>query len=630
MFEVTIDELYRRVALINGVNEKDIERHMQDPDLRLLLSLLQQYAMYLTMELEQQENKVHENLMQRLAEYLFRPIPSVAILTYEDDSADTCDRLVKGQAFTLLSNDKSLAFSCSMSSGNWLAPENMRWDENNSAFSVELCLLQPMGLGDVLDKLSINGIFLLWPKISPSSVLMLNAVATKEIKTATIHLYGEKPVHDTNLDNQKKQESSQFLGELELILSGDLPTVVSCENDTRSNIPEVLYNYFLYPECYNGILCYLPPQPILRKEEKNVITRLSIQIDLSKNSRQVNGGEITNGLVNPLIGVGVREESIIPFKLACSEERIVNVRNGLSDNEEIHRLQKIDCRVIGYSPLGSRKSNSGKPRSSNISQYSGNTESEKAITGFEDCFYPIRKLIKRHAFRSSLINDEADAIVDICDFSHFAKTRTTLTHLMSDKDKELDCYLSISLPVNGFAENSNEILIGGEVSIAQTAVTLSSQVDLLLSSPNNEKVYRMKTRLLKNGMLAKKPLNAKLTEVLGISDTRKLLTATTEYINQLLFCSNRDYLDAKNSEISQLRCSAASVIKSYSLNAQNHYIGYELTIKLNMLLEECPLLQILAIGISRQVNEIFNPGMVLVTRIYDTTDNLLVRSINES
>jgi len=630
MLDVTIDELYRRVALINGVDEKEIDLHMRDPDLRLMLSLLQEYSLHLSMELEQQENIVHENLMQRLAEYLFRPVPSIAIMTYEDDSLGATDGLFRGEVFTLLSNNRSMAFSCAISSDNWLVSKKSRWDENRGALSVELCLRQPLELSDVMDKLTFNGVFLLWPEISPLSTMILNAVATREANTAFISLYGAKASQDKDHFNQNKLESNQFIGELKLKLSGDMPTIVSCENDTKSNIPALLYNYFLFPECYNGFLCYLPPRTVLNKKKNSVISMLSIQIEFPTLSLQAKGGELVNCLVNPLIVACVREESIIPFRLVNSEERLINLRNGLHDNEEVHAIKHIDCRQISRRPVASNEGKSVQTKSQQNIRNDAKEETEIPIAVLEECIYPIRKTVRRNAFRPGLVDRETSAITDFNNFVDIEKTRATMVHSTAQKKSKLDCYLSVTMPVHEINSNALELSIGGEVSIAVTNLSLASTVDLLISSPSSDKVQRMKIRFQKNGMLARKPLNAKLSVILAITDPRKLFIATTEYINQLILCSNRDYLDAKNSAISQLRCASALITKSYEKKQKNYFLGYELTIKLNMLLEEHPLLQIIAMGLSAQIIEAFSPSVVLLTRIYDAKDILLVRSSNES
>jgi len=315
-------DIYRKLSILSGVSECETEVNLSDPDLRILLEVMQNYSQKLKSLIQLQERHISWELAQQMAEPIFRPRPAIVAFKISDTKlGETPLKIEKHSQISILDGHYFQEMTTLADTENWLSLNGFNVDLNSNAMRIVFNVLERITLGNLLDKLYTLGVNILVHGHELEENIFLRQLHSSNIKFMEMEYFGGEFLI-------AKREARVELG-LDVSFPGDT-RIQNC-------VPDKLFNTFLFPELFSGFRVFglHPDCDVLNKEE---ISRIELKISFKKSIFELNKLSLT---VNPLFAAKLKIASLQPVLLDAKKEYTVKTTESLSESEAVFFLNEV-------------------------------------------------------------------------------------------------------------------------------------------------------------------------------------------------------------------------------------------------------------------------------------------------
>jgi len=561
LFKQDAIEIFKQMSLLHGYSEIDIEKYLLDPDIKLLLSIMQNYSDLMFEQLYVQEKNLSDSLIQVLAETLFRPKPAIVVFdTSVDIGAKKSIILNCGDSFSIFSNNGRQELRCMLNTNNWLSLISLDLNQDRNILALNFRLFESISIKEMLNRIHVEGInILLQGAQNPVSRCLMDFGSSNLRKIEML----TRGVDRRNVGQAKDELMPQNLS-IEL----GLPISFEDKFSPYDLTPRTLHSAFLFPELHRGFRLHsnnVPGTLISNYSLSDFVILFEFQNPISDISK-------IKFIINPLIAASLKQTAMSPIRVDGSNNYCITVANGGSENGSIHSLSEVY--ISKFSGVGSTRVNNDE--------------------------------------RAHQRAEHGDGLFQI--------TRKYF-------DKKLDCYLSTEhvsqVPLNS--------IISGSVLVCQEKLNILSDVVFLGNdTSNSETSLAMNLVFQQAGGVLNRPNYLSLSSLLSLSNSNLLSHDAKSYVNTLIQCSNPAFISNQNelTHLRELTCIAATMVHAFEDRVSYAYSKYSLNLVLSKSVEELPDIVTIALGIAKQIAEVWSPASYLCVKLYDKKSQLLAEHRN--
>ena len=320
---IDVYQLYKDFECLDNVDESLAGNGPTDPEISLLLRIMDNYAVKFTDQIYQQERQLNCKLIQNLAELLFRPLPFVAVMEFSGSVGDYLPRYVSGDDNFINNSRKEIPIRVHSENNISWKPLSTCIDKNSQQMTVEFLLKERLQVRDIYKELTSVGIscYIAGNQLNANKALAL--FGDIYLESVVLECY-EGGVPNKIYTNNLK---------ISLGLDMDIFTNKSMYDVT----PEILYEAISFPEIQRGFRLYISNNTVnctsnTYFDRIKVVFKFSVPIDLMDNVKFV---------WLPLIISGICTKELVPKKMSGNSELTLDYIDSGSEFQSIYSLQSL-------------------------------------------------------------------------------------------------------------------------------------------------------------------------------------------------------------------------------------------------------------------------------------------------